>query len=149
MERKILYLCSLILFLQISLKAQVQVENSKNLRYSREEVRLSYEIARRQVIEDVFPNRKEHLPELPIVLKLGCKDPETGEEYVDTSRLKGSKKAVICLQEWDLEKFTSGLILIMQTHLISDTKRYELLEDIIHRVQLTAPVSVADIQNKK
>jgi len=39
--------------------------------------------------------------------------------------------------------------IISQSRLIPDTKWHELLEDIVHRVQLSLPVNVADFQNKR
>ena len=110
---------------------------------------LAYDITRRHVTEDLFPNRRGPLPEFPVVLKLGCSDSASGEDFVDTSRTADSHKSVVCLREWDLAKFTSGLLIIAQSRLIPDTKRHELVEDIVRRVQLSEPVSVADIQNKR
>jgi hypothetical protein len=138
-----------ILSLGPGLWGQVQVENTKNLKYSREEVMLAYDITRRHVTEELFPNRRGALPEFPVVLKLGCTDSASGEDFVDTSRRAESSKSVVCLREWDLVKFTSGLLIIAQSRLIPDVKRHELVADIVHRVQLSEPVSVADIQNKR
>jgi len=149
MGARTFYICVFILSFGPGLWGQVQVENAKNLKYSREEVTLAYDMTRRHVTEALFPNRKETLPEFPVLLKLGCADPASGEDYVDTSRNAGSQKSVVCLREWDLVKFTSGLLVIAQSRLIPDTKRHELLENIVHRVQLSVPVNVADFQNKR
>jgi hypothetical protein len=149
MGAKTLYICVFIWSFGPVLWGQVQVENAKNLKYSRDEVMLAYDITRRHITEELFPNRRSTLPDFPVELKLGCTDPATGEDFVDTSRSGDSQKAVVCLREWDLVKFTSGLLIVAQSRLIPDTKRHELLEDIVHRVQLSVPVSVADIQNKR
>ena len=149
MGAKTSYICVFILWFGPGLWGQVQVENAKNLKYSKDEVMLAYDITRRHVTEELFPNRRGPLPEFPVVLKLGCTDAASGEEYVDTSRNGESQKAVVCLREWDLVKFTSGLLIVAQSRLIPEAKRLELLEEIVHRVQLSAPVNVADIQNKR
>ena len=149
MGAKTFCICVFIFSFGTGLWGQVQVENAKNLKYSREEVMLAYDITRRHVTEELFPNRRGPLPEFPVILKLGCTDSTSGEDFVDTSRTGESTKSVVCLREWNLVKFTSGLLIIAQSRLIPDTKRHELLEDIVHRVQLSEPVNVADIQNKR
>jgi hypothetical protein len=149
MGAKTLYISVFILSLGSGLWGQVQIENAKNLKYPKDEVMLAYDITRRHVTEELFPNRRSQLPEFPVVLRLGCTDPASGEDYVDTSTNGESQKAVVCLREWDLVKFTSGLLMIAQSRLIPEAKRHALLEDIVHRVQLSAPVNVADIQNKR
>ena len=149
MGARTLYICVFILSFGPVLWGQVQVENAKNLKYSKDEVMLAYDITRRHVTEELFPNRRGPLPEFPVMLKLGCTDPTSGEDYVDTSRNGESQRSVVCLREWDLVKFTSGLLIVAQSRLIPEAKRHELLEDIVHRVQLTAPVNVADIENKR
>ena len=149
MGAKTLYISVFILSLGSGLWGQVQIENAKNLKYPKDEVMLAYDITRRHVTEELFPNRRSQLQEFPVVLRLGCTDSASGEDYVDTSRSGESQRAVVCLREWDLVKFTSGLLMIAQSRLIPEAKRHELLEDIVHRVQLSAPVNVADIQNKR
>jgi hypothetical protein len=97
----------------------------------------------------LFPNQKFALPAFQVHLKLGCTDPVSGSEFVDTSisRQDPVSTPVVCLREWDLGKLTFGLLRIMQSRLLSDSTRQAIVGDVIHRVELSTPVSVANLRS--
>jgi hypothetical protein len=143
-------LAGLILVALTRCQAQIVVDNPHGVSYPRDQVNVAYEVARRQFVEHLFPNQKFVLPAFPVNLKLGCTDPVSGSEYVDTSisRQDPASTPVVCLREWDLGKLTVGLIRIMQSRFLSDSTRQAIVGDVIHRVELSTPVSAANLRSR-
>ena len=132
------------------LQAQVKVENPQALPFSRDEMMLGYRIARDEVREAMFSDRRVTLLESAITLRLGCDDPATGEEYFDTHDVRVGhgfrRTAVICMRQWDVGKFMFGVMRITERWVIPVDRYDPLLEDALRRVNRLAPVTATDLK---
>jgi hypothetical protein len=134
------------------MRSQVIVENPSQVQYRQDQVEMSYEFARKEVAEELFPAQRYSVPDFQVTLKLGCQDP-SGVEYAET-RVVAPKPstadvAVICMKTWNLERFSYGLIKIIEGRLLSYPKRNAIVEDVVRRVKLSTPVTVAELKSKR
>ena len=147
-----LVFCTIVIAQSKPMRSQVIVENPSQLQYRQDQVEMSYEFARKQVAEELFPAQRYSVPEFQVTLKLGCQDP-SGVEYAET-RVVAPKPstadvAVICMKTWNLERFSYGLIKIIEGRLLSNPKRTAIVEDVVRRVKLSTPVTVAELKSKR
>src|SRR5207253_10155012 len=137
--------CTIMVVQSKPMRSQVIVENPSHLQYRQDQVEISYEFARKQVAEELFPAQRYSVPEFQVTLKLGCQD-ASGVEYAET-RIVGPKPstgdlAVICMKTWNLERFSYALIKIIEGRLLSYPKRVAIVEDVVRRVKSSTPVTV-------
>jgi hypothetical protein len=133
-------------------KAQLSIENPAKLPLAREEAEIAYRIAREQVISEISPARPDRVPELPLVLKLGCAD-AAGKDYYGTDELvkKGRLQvtSVICLKSWDLGKFAFGVMRITERQVIPTDRYMVILEQSLEKIRSVSPVDVGELKLKK
>jgi hypothetical protein len=147
-----LVFCTFVVAQSKPMRSQVIVENPSQLQFRQDQVEMTYEFARKQVAEELFPAQRFPVPEFQVTLKLGCED-TSGIEYAET-RIVGAKpssadSAVICMKTWNLERFSYGLIKIIEGRLISYPKRAAIVEDVVRRVKSSTPVTVAELKSKR
>jgi hypothetical protein len=147
-----LVFCMIVVAQTTLMRSQVIVENPSQLQYRQDQVEVTYEFARKQVAEELFPAQRYSIPEFQVTLKLGCEDP-SGGEYAET-RIVGAKSgkgdvAIICMKTWNLQRFSYGLIKIIEGRLLSYPKRAAMVEDVVRRVQSSTPVTVAELKSKR
>lgn len=147
-----LVFCTIVVAQSKPMRSQVIVENPSHVQYRQDQVEVTYEFARKQVAEELFPAQRYSVPEFQVTLKLGCEDP-SGIEYAET-RIVGAKPskddvAVICMKTWNLQRFSYGLIKIIEGRLLSYPKRAAIVEDVVRRVQSSTPVTVAELKSKR
>jgi hypothetical protein len=134
------------------MRSQVTVENPSQLSYQKDQVELSYELARKQVGEELFPSQRYLVPEFHVTLKLGCVD-KSGDDSVETRysdpKPSESDLAIVCMKTWNLERFSYALIRIIEARLLSYPRRTAIVENVVRRVQLSTPVSVAELKSGK
>jgi hypothetical protein len=104
------------------------------------------------VIAEISPARPERVPELPVVLKLGCSD-ASGLDYYGTDELVREGQlhvtAVVCLRNWDLTKFTFGIMRITERQIIPPRRYVPLLQESMDRIHNAAPINVGELKLKK
>ena len=147
-----LVFCTIVIAQSKPMRSQVIVENPSQVQYRQDQVEMSYEFARKEVAEELFPAQRYSVPDFQVTLKLGCQDP-SGVEYAET-RVAAPKPstadvAVICMKTWNLERFSYGLIKIIEGRLLSYPKRNAIVEDVVRRVKLSTPVTVAELKSKR
>lgn len=131
---------------------QLVVENPARLPYNQNEALSAYRFARKHVAQDLFPNQRIAIPDFAVTLKLGCKNDPRGDsvetQYSNTGKVqRQSGAATVCLESWNLSHFTYALIRIIETQLLSESKRVAIVNQVVRSVQLSAPVSSEELRD--